>query len=64
MVAPRWNAWLDWLHANGLLTAAMHSRKPDGGSLVSLDDLRSGKAGELLQRDAVSAEELFTMAYF
>ena len=60
----RWDAWLDWLHSNGLLTAAVHSRTPDGIATVSLDDLRQGKAGELLPRAAVSASALFSMDYF
>ena len=64
MTNGRWDSWLDWLHANGLLTGAMHSRTPDGLLKVSLDELRQGKGGELLPRGSVAAGQLFTMAHF
>lgn len=61
MQTERWQAYVDWLHAKGLLTSAAPSRSPDGVSTVSLDDLRAGKAGQLLS--PLDVAPLFTNAY-
>ena len=61
MELSRWSSFVDWLHSSGLLTSAMQSRSPDGKATVSLDDLRGGKAGELLP--PLDAAALFTNAY-
>ena len=39
----------------------MQSRTPDGGDAVSLDDLRGGKAGQLLPRSAVDVRKMVTL---
>ena len=61
-IAQRWDAFLDWLSETGLLTTAVPSRTP-GGNKVSLDQLRSGTAGDAIPRDSVKAASLFTSEY-
>ena len=63
MEAPRWERFVDWLAERGLLTSAMPSRSPVEGVSASLDDLRRGRAGAPVPRDAVSMEALFTNAF-
>ena len=63
MEAPRWEAFLDWLSEKGLLTSAMPSRSPVEGESASLDELRQGKAGERIPREAVKSESLFTNGF-
>lgn len=60
MESQRWDAFLDWLSDNGLLTSAVPSRTPVEGFSASLDDLRAGRAGRPLARSAVSSNKLFT----
>ena len=60
MRADRWDKFLDWLGEKGLLTTAMPSRNPVEGVSVSLDDLRSGRAGEQIPRPSISSADLFT----
>ena len=50
-----------WLDQAGLLTSRVPSRTPDGSTSASLDELRSGQAGELLPKPKSSA--LFTNAF-
>lgn len=56
-----WDNYLKWLWDAGLLTTGMQSRHPDGGKTFSLDDLRSGKAGERIKLEEVPA--VFTNEY-
>lgn len=59
MDAERWSKFLDWLSESGLLTSKVQSR--DGvGSAASLDALRAGDVGELISRDSIDAQSLFT----
>ena len=51
---------MDWLHAQGLLTTLKPSRTPVDGESASLDDLREGKAGEMIPRESIKVQELFT----
>ena len=60
--SQRWDAFLDWLSEAGLLTTAVPSRTP-GGNKVSLDQLRSGTAGQQIPRAEVKASSLFTAEY-
>ena len=60
MEAGRWDAFLDWLSAQGLLTTKVQSRGPAGPGTTSLDGLRGGDAGDVIARSAVSAATLFT----
>jgi hypothetical protein len=60
MEAQRWDAFLDWLADKGLLTRAMPSRQPVEGQSASLDDLRQGRGGERIPRDAVKSADMFT----
>lgn len=60
MSGGRWDAFLDWLSDKGLLTSAMQSRAPIQGVSASLDDLRQGRAGEAIPREAVKSADLFT----
>ncbi|KAK9909173.1 hypothetical protein WJX75_008243 [Coccomyxa subellipsoidea] len=60
MRADRWDKFLDWLGEKGLLTSAMPSRTPVEGVSASLDDLRSGKAGEQIPRSSINSADLFT----
>jgi len=60
MDAARWDSFLDWLSSKGLLTTKVQSRGPAGDCTSSLDGLRSGDAGEVIPREAVSSSSLFT----
>ncbi len=60
MRAERWDKFLDWLGDKGLLTSAMPSRNPVDGVSASLDDLRSGRAGEPHPRSSINAADLYT----
>ena len=60
MESSRWQAVLAWLSEKGLLTSAMPSRNPVEGESASLDNLRQGRAGERIPRDAVQTKDLFT----
>lgn len=56
----RWDAFLDWLSDKGLLTTKAQSRTVVPGLTASLDDLRQGDAGELIPRDKLVSDGLFT----
>jgi ABC-type nitrate/sulfonate/bicarbonate transport system substrate-binding protein len=60
MEADRWSAFLDWLSSNGLLTSKVQTRGESGADTTSLDGLRSGDVGDVVPRDSVNAENLFT----
>ena len=60
----RWNAYLDWLDKEGLLTTYANSRQPVKGQSATLDGLRAGDVGERIPRDQVRAEAIFTNEYF
>ncbi len=60
MDAARWERFLDWLSASGLLTTKVQSRAPQEGVSTTLDALRAGDAGEPIARSAVSSANLFT----
>jgi hypothetical protein len=60
MEERRWDAFLDWLSKNGLLTSLMPSRSPMEGVSASLDDLRAGRAGQPVPRSSISSSKLFT----
>lgn len=60
METGRWDAFLDWLAENNLLTSKVQSRTPAGETSTSLDGLRSGDAGEPVDRAAVQSAALFT----
>jgi ABC-type nitrate/sulfonate/bicarbonate transport system substrate-binding protein len=61
MDGNKWAAFVDWLDQAGLLTSRVPSRTPDGVTSASLDELRSGQAGELLPKPKSSS--LFTNAF-
>ena len=63
MRAARWDAFLDWLSARGLLTSKVQSRGEGGEGTATLDGLRRGDVGERIPRGAVPAASLFTNAY-
>jgi ABC-type nitrate/sulfonate/bicarbonate transport system substrate-binding protein len=68
MAETCWDAFLDWLSAQGLLTTRAPSRaaRPgDGGPLATLDELRAGGSGggDPVPRDTVVAAVLMTNAY-
>lgn len=49
-----WDTYVSWLCSSGLLTTATQSRHPDStAGTASLDDLRAGKAGDLITKDSV-----------
>ena len=56
----RWDAFLDWLSDRKLLTTKVQSRKEVQGLTASLDDLRSGDTGEIIPRDMLVSDTLFT----
>ena len=60
MDSDRWNAFLDWLSTNGLLTTKVQTRGDAGEDTTSLDGLRAGDVGEAIPRDSVKAESLFS----
>lgn len=60
MSCQKFDMFLDWLSANGLLTAKMQSRHPTGPNQTTLDGLRQGDVGELVARDSISSSDLFT----
>jgi hypothetical protein len=59
MEAARWDAFLDWLSAQGLLTTKVQSREAGEGA-ATLDGLRAGDVGDRIPREAVPAASLFT----
>jgi len=59
----RWEKFLDWLSDRQLLTTSVQSRNKVEGVTASLDDLRLGKAGEIIPRDSLSSDALFTNAF-
>lgn len=59
----RWDRFLDWLSDRQLLTTSLQSRNTVEGVTASLDDLRIGKAGEIIPRDSLSSDALFTNAF-
>lgn len=63
MEASKWNAFLDWLSENGLLTSKIQSRGEAGEETSSLDGLRQGDVGEKIPRDTVKSSMLFTNDY-
>lgn len=56
----RWDAFLDWLSDRKLLTTKVQSRTLVQGLTASLDDLRQGDAGEVIPRDILVSDALFT----
>lgn len=66
MHAERWEAYLDWLHDEKLLTRLTNSRAPVAGQSASLDDLRAGggREGDVVGRDEIPASRVYTNAYF
>ena len=60
--AERWDAFLDWLSETGLLTTAVPSRSQGAGK-ASLDQLRSGGAGDSIPRGQVQSSSLFTSEF-
>uniref|UniRef100_A0A7S0QQF2 Thiamine pyrimidine synthase n=1 Tax=Pyramimonas obovata TaxID=1411642 RepID=A0A7S0QQF2_9CHLO len=64
MEALRWDAYLDWLSEEGLLTTFTQSRAPQEGVSASLDELRAGKVGACIPREAVPSAKLFTNEFF
>ncbi len=59
----RWERFLDWLSDRQLLTTSLQSRNKVEGVTASLDDLRLGKAGEIIPRGSLSSDVLFTNAF-
>ena len=59
----RWNAFLDWLSDRKLLTTKVQSRTVVQGLTASLDDLRTGDAGEVIPRGMLVSDTLFTNEY-
>lgn len=60
METGRWNAFLDWLSTNGLLTSKVQTRGEAGADTTTLDGLRAGDVGEVIPRESVKAENLFS----
>jgi ABC-type nitrate/sulfonate/bicarbonate transport system substrate-binding protein len=60
METDRWNAFLDWLSTNELLTTKVQTRGEAGADTTSLDGLRSGDVGDVIPRESVQAENLFS----
>jgi ABC-type nitrate/sulfonate/bicarbonate transport system substrate-binding protein len=60
METDRWNAFLDWLSSNNLLTTKVQTRGDAGADTTSLDGLRSGDVGDVVPRESVNAENLYT----
>ncbi|KAF5842796.1 NMT1/THI5 like-domain-containing protein [Dunaliella salina] len=58
--AQVWDDFLDWLSANGLLTTKVQSRAPSSDKSTSLDGLRQGDVGEVIPREAIFSNSLFT----
>jgi hypothetical protein len=54
------DTYLDWLSEHGLLTTFTQSRQPIDGTSATLDELRFGKTGDLIQRESVPSSKLFT----
>eukprot|EP01024_Parvocaulis_polyphysoides_P003997 TRINITY_DN11028_c0_g1_i3.p3 TRINITY_DN11028_c0_g1~~TRINITY_DN11028_c0_g1_i3.p3 ORF type:complete len:216 (+),score=41.92 TRINITY_DN11028_c0_g1_i3:668-1315(+) len=63
MESQQWRKFVDWLHDSGLLTTMVQSRQPVEGVSTTLDELRAGNVGELIARENVKDEELFTNEY-
>jgi hypothetical protein len=63
MEAGRWDAFLDWLSASGLLTSKVQSRGPASEATASLDALRAGDVGEPIPRDCLRSADLFTNSF-
>lgn len=58
MDPARWESFLDWLSASGLLTTKVQSRAPQDGVSASLDGLRAGDVGDVVPRSSISASDL------
>ncbi|KAH9297419.1 hypothetical protein KI387_029101 [Taxus chinensis] len=56
----RWQKFLDWLSAEGILTTLIPSRNPVIGLSASLNDLRDGNSGDLIQASGIRVDDLFT----
>lgn len=63
MDANAWKRFVDWLSAQGLLTMLIQSRKPVPGISASLEDLRSGNAGDVVKPSDLNLQDFFTNAY-
>ena len=66
MEQSRWDAFLDWLSENQLLTTHVQSRNSSSdksAGTTSLDGLRGGDAGDVIPRDSVHATAMFTNAF-
>lgn len=59
----RWDAFLDWLSDQGLLTTKMQSRVAPVGGTATLDELRDGDAGQAIPRSAISSSSIVTNSY-
>ena len=71
MTEKKWDDFLDWLDNKDILTTYKQSRKPtiissgetnvhNTSETVSLDDLRSGKAGNKIERSKYDSKKMFT----
>ncbi|KAG7672991.1 hypothetical protein Ndes2526B_g08482 [Nannochloris sp. 'desiccata'] len=60
MDSDRWNKFLDWLSTNGLLTTKVQTRGDAGVDTTSLDGLRSGDVGDVVPRESLQADNLFS----
>jgi len=55
-----WEAFLQWLQKEGLLTSYIQSRNPVPGASVSLDELRQGNVGSPLPDGQIEMDKLYT----
>lgn len=60
MESSVWEAFLEWLQTEGLLTSYTQSRNPVPGSSVTLDELRQGNVGSPLPDGLIDLDKLYT----
>ncbi|XP_024367298.1 uncharacterized protein [Physcomitrium patens] len=60
MDAAVWEAFLNWLQTEGLLTTYTQSRNPVPGVSVSLDELRQGNVGDPIAHDQINLKNVYT----
>eukprot|EP01018_Ginkgo_biloba_P040101 Gb_12630 [translate_table: standard] len=60
MDLTRCQQFLDWLSVEGILTTLIPSRNPIVGVSASLDDLRDGNFGQVVQASQLRVDEMFT----
>lgn len=63
MVSDTWKKFVDWLSAEGLLTTLIQSRNPMPGVSSSLEEMRSGNAGDVVQISSLNFQDIFTNDY-